>query len=153
VYISLPLYDFDVKLPSFTFYVEREIETTIFVFFFFRLSRPLEFNARKIRQHLKLIERDGTSGDPGKGPGEPDLPLFLDPTEARRAEKTLGRPAPPYLRIWMTAPAPYLKVWIRHCERHECKPPNRTVSFQRALSLKQGFLYILINYNKHRYFF
>ena len=22
---------------------------------------------------------------------------------------------PPYLRIWMTAPPRYLKVWIRHC--------------------------------------
>ena len=51
-------------------------------------------------------------------------PLFLDQTEARRAEKNfLGDcppPPPPYLRVWMTARArprplpPYLNVWIRH---------------------------------------
>ena len=23
-------------------------------------------------------------------------------------------PLPPYLRVWMTGPLPYLKVWIRH---------------------------------------
>ena len=50
--------------------------------------------------------------DPGEGPGPPP-PLFLDQTEARRAEKILGGgPGPPYLRVWMTAPAFYLKVWI-----------------------------------------
>lgn len=48
------LHDYDVKLPSFTFYVERKIKTTIFIFFFLTLNRPLEFNARKIRQHLKI---------------------------------------------------------------------------------------------------
>ena len=52
--LSFPLHDFDAKLPNFTFYVEREIKTTIFIFFFLRLNRPLEFNARKIRQHLKI---------------------------------------------------------------------------------------------------
>ena len=31
--------------------------------------------------------------------------LFLDQTEARRAEKNLfGDPLPPYLRVWMTGP-------------------------------------------------
>ena len=34
-------------------------------------------------------------------------PLFLDQTEDRRC-------APPYLRVLMTAPPPYLKVWIGH---------------------------------------
>ena len=34
-------------------------------------------------------------------------PLFLDQTEARRAEKIWGGDrAPPYLRVWMTAPPP-----------------------------------------------
>ena len=44
--------------------------------------------------------------DLGKGPGGPAPPLFLDQTEARRAEKVfLGdRPPPPYLRVWMTVP-------------------------------------------------
>ena len=41
--------------------------------------------------------------------GERPLPpLFLDQTEARRAEKKIGGPPPPptlpYLTVWMTAP-------------------------------------------------
>ena len=46
-------------------------------------------------------------------------PLFLDQTEARRADLNTfwgDHPPPPfrYLRIWMTGHPPYLKVWIRH---------------------------------------
>ena len=33
----------------------------------------------------------------------PPVPLFLDQTEARRAEKKIETP-PPYLRVWMTVP-------------------------------------------------
>ena len=41
--------------------------------------------------------------DPGKGPVGPEPPLFLDQTEARRAERNFLRdPAPAYLRVWMT---------------------------------------------------
>ena len=42
--------------------------------------------------------------------------LFLDQTEARRAEKKIFEtaPAPPYLRVWMTGATPYLKVFFRH---------------------------------------
>ena len=57
--------------------------------------------------------------DLGEGPGGPPAPLFLDQTEARRAEKNVfWGLRPPYLRDWMTPPPlpPYLKVWIRHCE-------------------------------------
>ena len=32
--------------------------------------------------------------------------------EARRAQKCLET-NPPFFRVWMTAPPPYLKVWIR----------------------------------------
>ena len=43
--------------------------------------------------------------DPGKGPGGPGSPLFLDQTEARRAEKNFfWDRASPYLRVWMTGP-------------------------------------------------
>ena len=58
--------------------------------------------------------------DPGKGPGEPSPPLFLDQTETWKAEKIFLRPAAPYLRVWMTAPPPHLywKVHIRHCTKH-----------------------------------
>ena len=49
--------------------------------------------------------------DPGEGPGGTGLPLFLDETETRRAEKKFfSRPPPsPYLRVWMTGPPPLSK--------------------------------------------
>ena len=56
--------------------------------------------------------------DPGKGPKWPALPppLFLDQNEAQRGNKIFFRDrTPPYLRVWMTAPPSYLKVWIHHC--------------------------------------
>ena len=53
-------------------------------------------------------------GDPAKGPGGPApgplppgplLPLFLDQTEARKAEKKiLETELPPFIRVWMTGP-------------------------------------------------
>ena len=64
---------------------------------------------------------DRPVADRGEAPGGPasPSPLFLDQTEARRAEKKLFTTGlPPYLRVWMTAlppPPPYLKVWIPHC--------------------------------------
>ena len=54
--------------------------------------------------------------DPGGEPGGPAPRLFLDQTEARRAEKRLfGDRSPPYLWVWMTAPPPppYLRVFIQ----------------------------------------
>ena len=54
----------------------------------------------------------------GRDPGGPGLPLFLDQTETRRAEKIFFEdrlPPPHYLRVWMTWTPPYLKVWIQHC--------------------------------------
>ena len=61
------------------------------------------------------------SGASRGGAWEANLPLFLDQTEARRAEKKFFKTAPPpplntptptpYLRVWMN---PYLKVWIGH---------------------------------------
>ena len=48
--------------------------------------------------------------DPGEGPEGAGPPLFFDQNETRRAEKNFfgDRPPPPYLRVWMTAPAPHL---------------------------------------------
>ena len=49
--------------------------------------------------------------DPGEGPGGEagPPPLFLDHTEARRAEKSFfGDRSPPYLRVWMTGLPPPL---------------------------------------------
>ena len=47
-----------------------------------------------------------TVADPGEGPGPP---LFLDKTEARRAQNLFWRPVqppPPYLRVWKTRTPP-----------------------------------------------
>ena len=54
--------------------------------------------------------------DPGERPAPPPPPLFLDQTEAQRAEKKFLETLPSsYLRVWMTAARPpYLKAWIRH---------------------------------------
>ena len=50
------------------------------------------------------------------GPGDP-LPLFLDQTEVRRAEKNFLETVPPLFKgLDDLPPSPrYLKVWIRHC--------------------------------------
>ena len=49
-------------------------------------------------------------------------PLFLDQTEAQRAEKNFwGRPGPPLSQgLNYHPPPPYLKVWIRHCSQYLC---------------------------------
>ena len=64
--------------------------------------------------------------DPGEGPEGPGLPLVLDQTEARRAEKIFleDRP-PPYLRVWMTSPPlshgldPALHAHVQQTQRSE----------------------------------
>ena len=52
-------------------------------------------------------------GDPGENP-----PLFLDQTEAQRAEKNFFQDHPPlYPRVWMTAsPPPHPLPLIRRSE-------------------------------------
>ena len=46
-------------------------------------------------------------GEGSRGPNPSPPPLLLDQTEARRAEiNFFGDQAPPYLRVWMTAPLP-----------------------------------------------
>ena len=62
--------------------------------------------------------------------------LFLDQTEARRAELFLRPPPPslpPYLRVWMTGPPTYLKVLIRHCA-----PPGRGIFFRLQVYERVG---------------
>ena len=61
----------------------------------------------------------------GRDPGGLDPLLFLDQTEAQRAEKIFFGDPPPYQRFWMTVPPPYLKVWMRHCQH--------SLSAQRAV--------------------
>ena len=44
----------------------------------------------------------GSRGGALRGPAP--TPLFLDQNEARRADKKILSPPPPYLRVWMTPP-------------------------------------------------
>ena len=69
-----------------------------------------------LRRHCfcLITQREGELGDQWRSQGRGRVahpqytPLFLDQTEARRAEKTFfgecPPPAPPYLRVWMTTP-------------------------------------------------
>ena len=48
-------------------------------------------------------------------PGGPAPSLFLEQTEARRTENFFFETGPPpHVRIEMTGPPHYLKVWIRY---------------------------------------
>ena len=50
-------------------------------------------------------------------------------------------PLPPYLRVWMTGPHPYLKVWIRHCEvwyDREKKNQTEALGNQPTTIFKRG---------------
>ena len=52
---------------------------------------------------LRLLYALADPGEGPGGPGGPGPPLFLDQTEARRAEKKIFETGlPPYLRVWMT---------------------------------------------------
>ena len=52
----------------------------------------------------------------GRSPGGPGLPLFLDQTETRRAEKNFFGERPRLSKgLDDLDPPPYLKVWIWHC--------------------------------------
>ena len=50
-----------------------------------------------------------------RGAQTPPGPLFLDQTEAQRAEKNFLGDRPPRLSKGLDNPPPYLKVWICHC--------------------------------------
>ena len=103
----------------------KEIKKILFSFF---LPFYVALNERIIVQqvmevkvllmwHQRWSEYVDSVADLGEGPGGPSLPLFLDQNEARRAEKNFflrPGPSPPYLRVWMSTPASYLKAWIRH---------------------------------------
>ena len=58
----------------------------------------------KVSQRIQLFTSGGSRGGASGGPAPP--PLFLDQTEARKAEKIIFlRPGPsPYLSVWMTVP-------------------------------------------------
>ena len=52
----------------------------------------------------------------GRGPGDPDpSPLFLVQTENKFLGT--GSPAPPYVRVWMTAPPPIPKALRTHADK------------------------------------
>ena len=52
----------------------------------------------------------------GGSRGAPPPPYFLTKLRPEEPKKLFVESELfPYLRVWMTAPLPYLKVWIRHC--------------------------------------
>ena len=55
--------------------------------------------------HANFPEISGGARGEAEGTGSP---LFLDQTEARRAEKSFLRPPPPYLRVCTTGPPPLI---------------------------------------------
>ena len=66
--------------------------------------------------------------DPWEGPGYPGPPLFLDQTEARRAENNVFEPPPLSQGLDDRPSTPYLKVWISHwveAEVEQHKRPKR----------------------------
>lgn len=60
---------------------------------------------------------DNSVTDPAEGPGSPPPPYFKTKLTHEGLKKIFfgDRPHPPYLKVWMTMPHLYLKVWIRHC--------------------------------------
>ena len=53
--------------------------------------------------------------DPGEGLGGPH-PSYIRPNWGPESRKFFLRPPPPFhLRVGMTGPLPFLKVWICHC--------------------------------------
>ena len=52
-----------------------------------------------------------SAAEPGEGPGGTGSPLFLDQTEARRAEKSFLRPPPPPVISGSVRPGPPPLIW------------------------------------------
>ena len=82
---------------------------------------------RQLHAWRFLVIANTPVADPGEGAGGGGgrrPPYFWTKLRPEGPEKkNFWRPVSPYLRVWMTAPAPYpyLKVWIRHCPRF-CSP-------------------------------
>ena len=83
------------------------------------LKEILSINKITITSTCKGSKRGGRSKGGALGPWDPPpTTLFLDQTEAQRAQRNFfGDKPTSYLRVWMSAPPPlppYLKVWIHH---------------------------------------
>ena len=93
--------------------------------------------------HIKIFSGSGIRISlrerPG-GPGLPLFPLFLDQTEARKAEKKFFWDHPPYLRVWMTAPSPLPLIWRSGSASDH---PWSTYIFQFPLSVKNRYIRVL----------
>ena len=67
------------------------------------LFRNVKVLSNKLDNYANLLYI--VVGDPGKA-----LPLLFDQTKYFFLTGPLSPPPPPYLRVWMTGPPPYLKV-------------------------------------------
>ena len=86
---------------------------------------------------LKSENHLNTVADPGEESGPP---LFLDQTEARRAEKNFfeTRPPHPLSQGLDGSSPPYLKVWIRHCNKLNLSLRVWKGLFSSGLKIKWG---------------
>ena len=67
--------------------------------------RVILTSPKKLLMSNSSSDKVADLGESPRGPAPPAL--FLDQTEAQRAEKKFWRP-PPHLRVWMTAPLPLI---------------------------------------------
>ena len=86
-------------------FVSKDICFKMFRDIFSPLPPPLNLKLAAVQS--SLVSRTGKSGGYRGGARGVRLTIFLDQTEARRAEILFFlRLAPSYLRVWMTAPPP-----------------------------------------------
>ena len=82
---------------------------------------------------------EGGTRKPSSASQVPPPLLFLDQTEAQRAEKIFWRPAPlpppPYLRFWMTGPPLDLALSVDLCTDHVHNLPSPCAASSQAFSV------------------
>ena len=111
-----------LRLPFATILLSKEDKEVVSIFnnnVIYRIHYNVILSETDVMQWFCFISQNKVDVDielavvdPVEGPGGRP-PLLLSQTEARGAEKNLfGDRAPPYPRVWITAPPPYLKVWV-----------------------------------------
>ena len=104
-------------------------QNEIYIYIYINIAFLLIFNKHQPNLHPGhtclglggVPQTDCSVADPGKrhgGPGGPGLcPFIFRPNWGPKGWKNFLIPLlPPYLRVWMTTPPLYLKVWICHCD-------------------------------------
>ena len=84
-----------------------------------------------------------------RGGALPPPPYFLPQLRPEGPKNFVLRPAPPYLRNWMTnpPPPPYLKVWISHCSG--CPLVYQDLSAHRDWPVQKATVNLLSRVNRN----